>query len=438
MSLLARTFLPLGLGAGLALAGGIAQEQETTFGLSDLVDRAREEQGLEAGAITVAIGEDLVFADAFGPARAGKQQPADLATSFPADDLAHAWLSVLVLQLRARGKVQLDAELGGLLGDLVGEECPVHVSNLLNHSSGLADYSHFLDADDGGGASYALLLAPVKAQPLSNEPGECVSVNPTNTLLLAALVERLAGRPAEVELAARLFGPLDLEDSGYRLAMAVPAALQKDVEIQPRAFDVRRLFTSARDLLRFQRGLVDLELLGSADLERMRRATRLTDGRLEPCGMGSQLLLAGESEGATMGGDRAAVTYFPEHDLTVVALLRGDAPRADRLVLRLAESVIEVPEQGIVDLYLTRAEMWPYLGTYNIGCNTLLIQAGEGRIVLDRTDSGSSVLLYQGGHRFVAQEDPGLELVFELEGARAEWFTLIDHGLRSVARRIDG
>jgi CubicO group peptidase (beta-lactamase class C family) len=309
---------------------------------------------------------------------------------------------------------------------------------LLNHSSGFADYTHFVGEEERRAASYAELLAPVRAQPLASGPGDCVSVNPTNTLLLAALVEQLAGRPAEVELAARIFGPLELEDSGYSLALAVPASAQKDVELQPRAFAPERLFTSARDLVRFQRGLVDLELLGSADLERMRSATRLSDGRLEPCGMGSQLMLAGSSEGTTMGAGHAAVTYFPEHDLTVAVLARGVAPRADRLVLKLAESVIEVPEQGIVDLYLTRAEMRPYLGTFYIGCNTLLVLAGEGRIVLDRTEEGRSVLLYQGGHRFVARDDPGLELQFTVEGARAESFTLIEHGLRSIARRIDG
>ena len=438
MSLLARTLLPLGIGAGLAFAAASQGQEDATFGLSELVDSAREQQELEAGSVMVTIGEDLVFATSFGPAQAGKRRPADLGTPFPAGDLAHAWLSVLVLQQSARGAVALDAELGDLLGELVGDECPVHVSNLLNHSSGFADYTHFVDETARDGASYAELLASVKAHPLANGPGECVSVNPTNTIHLAALVEALTGRAAEVELSASVFGPLELEDSGYRLGLAVPASAEKQTELQPRAFDPTRLYTSARDLVRFQRGLVDLELLGSADLERMRSATRLTDGRLDPCGMGSRMLLVGESEGTTIGGERAAVTYFAEHDLTAVALLRGDAARADRLVLGLASSVIEVPEQGIVDLYLSRVEMRPYLGTYNIGCNTLLIQAGEGRIVLDRTEEGSSVLLYQGAHRFVAQEDPGLELVFEVEGARAEWFTMIDHGLRSIARRIDG
>lgn len=442
MSLLGKSIAPVVLGLGWALAFGAAQDaaQTTAEALDALVESAREEQELDAIAVIISIGEETLHSSALGVTPEGSRKRTELYSPFEAGALAHVWLSTIVMQQRAKGEVALDQELGKLLPDLVGEDCPVHVANLLNHTSGFADYTDFVELEAQRSASYAELLVPIKAQPLITEPSECVAKSPTNTLLLAALVEKLVGVSAASAIEARIFDELGMSSSGYewaqREAAAIEAASDGATEDEPAMF-MAGLHTSARDLVRFQRALVDHELLGSDDLDAMMSATRLLDGASVPSGMGIRRVAAGGSEGFAMGNGGAAVAYFPEHDLTLSVIGRGDDARLDRLALRLAERVIEVPEPLLADLYLNESEMRPYLGTYAIGCNTLVIRPETGRIVLDRTDEGADVLLYQGAHRFVARADPGLVLVFEVEGPRASSFTMDDHGMRSIATRFD-
>ncbi len=439
MSQLGRTFVPLVLGAGLVASANTTQEsvQGLEDALDALIEEAQEEMELSSGSVVVAIGDELLHTSTFGVAEPGGSRRTGLDTPFVAQSLAHTWLSTVILQYRAEGDVELDARLGLLLPDLVGEGCPVHVTHLLNQSSGLADYTDFIAEQDRRGASYAELLEPLKTQVLVTEPGECVAPTPTNTLLLAALLEKLSGEPAASVLQARIFDPLGMSSSGYLVDEERSAVIEASAGRGSEALRMAGLRSSARDLIRFQRGLIDRELLGTEDFKVMVSATCLLDGTTVASGMGIRRISAGGSAGFLIGGGDACVAYFPEHDLSVASMARAEDPRLDQLATRLAARVMEAPKAEPADIYLSRSEMLVYLGTYRIGCNALYIRPGVGRIVLDRVDGGEDVLLYQGGQRFIARGDPGIEITFDVVGVRAVSFTLVEHGRRSIATRFD-
>ncbi|MCB9913707.1 MAG: beta-lactamase family protein [Planctomycetes bacterium] len=439
MSTLATTTVSLTLAAGLAWALA-PQEDEATLAesLEARFMEACTEMELDAASVTVAVGDECLLADGFGVLD-GYRGEVSADTALPAGELAHAWLTTLVLELRAKGALALDRELGALLPDLVGEGCKAHVAHLLQHTSGLADYTDFVTPEARVGATYAELLLPVRSQPPVSEPGECVADNPTDTLVLAALVERVSGTSAADLLQVRLFERLHMEDSGYdapERAQPIDASAPVDEDAAPALYPPA-LRTTARDLLRFQRALVDRVILDSDDFEAMCEPARLADGTHAEFGLGLRLTQAGEAPAFAMGGRDAAVLFVPAHDLTITALAVGADARMDRLAQRLAAEVVEVPPREIVDLYLSRSEMQPYLGSYRIGCNALIVKPGEGRLVLDRIDEGDDALLFQGAHRFVLADDHDVSLTFELEAGRALRFILIDHGRRSEATRFD-
>ena len=113
-----------------------------------------------------------------------------------------------------RGQLDLDAPVVRYLPEFAGT--PGHdritVRNLLSHSSGLqsADglWRNAKDRQD--------LLRQIYATPTLTPPGTVFAYRDTNIILLGEIVQRLSGQPLDRFLARELFGPLGMNDTGFR------------------------------------------------------------------------------------------------------------------------------------------------------------------------------------------------------------------------------
>lgn len=438
MELIQWTTAMLVLGAGLLPREGGTQEAWLEERLAPVLDEAQRDMGLEAYSVRVGVGGEALFEGSRGVTPDGREE-VDSDTAFRAADLADPWLCGLLLRQRERGKLELEATARELLPGLLPEGSPVTVLNLMNHTSGLAEYRDFVDAPERGGQSYASLLASALGQPLSTKPGACVAPTASETQLLAAVLEAVSGEAVAAQLDAGLFEELELVESGYETPRARPteAAATLDGVAGHLALAPEGLYSGAADLARFARALFGGEWLGEEELELFLQPTRLADGTSASSGLGVRLARVGEDEAYVLGGARAALVYLPAHDLVVSAVGRGEAPRMARLALRLAREAEDTVETEIADLYLSRVDMRPYLGTYSVGCDTLEVRAGDGRLVLSRVEEGEDVLLYQGAHRFVVRGAPGVELTFELSGSQAVALVIEEHGLQTRAIRFE-
>jgi len=445
MSQLTTLFASSLVGLGL-LAGAPAAPQG---GLPEAADALCREvwksNGWDASAVVIAIGDETIFSAARGTTAPRGKDKATATSSLAAAPVAHPFLSALVLQSCARGDLTLDDELGKLLPDLVGEDSHVRVRHLMSHTSGFVD----CDTDDPlEGAPEGTIwkrLEGVVKEPLVTSPGECVAPTTTNTLLLAAILEHVDKRPIESIMKTRLFDALEMsasrclsdDDSGE-----VRDASTDELEGRSAGFDPRWIETSAEDLVRFQRALVDYELFGEAEYLEMTSPTHLNDGTHSAVGMGFRQISVGGVKGVRAGGAEgelaALLAYFPAHDMTISVLGRGEDLDAEHLIGNLAMLVIAPPEAPLTDLLLKPEAMKPYLGTYQIGCTSLIIRAGDdGRLLFDDAVMGVMTLLNQGDHRFVVRDEPGLKLRFELVGDSAVSFVLDDHGVEAVATRFE-
>ncbi len=429
----------------LSTAAALAVSQEDGDALQGALDERAEDawSAVDDGvaALAVAVGGESVYESA-----AGERVTAD--TAIDAAPMAHAFLTALVMSAVQSERVALDDDLGRLLPDLVGEDSRVHVAHLLNHTSGFVD-CHGRDPLAGKqGESIWGGLRDVVREPLETKPGECVAPTTTNTLLLAALVERLEERPAREVIEADLFGAFGMEDSscdppeGAVRPREAASGDEDDAPAGPAAdFDPAWLRSSAADLLRYQRGLLDHELFGTELWREMTTPTRLRDGSRSAVGFGVRRISVGGEVGVRAGGasdDGAAwVAYFPEHDLTVAALGAGEVGDLEDLVDEAALVVMAPPAPPILDMPLSEDAQKPYVGTYQIGCNQLWVRGVGERLSLEDAERGEQVLLYQGEHRFVLRDEPGVRLEFRLDGDRADSFVLDDHGVEAVARRFE-
>ncbi|MGW5745159.1 serine hydrolase domain-containing protein [Amycolatopsis sp. NPDC003861] len=137
--------------------------------------------------------------------------------SFRAGSVTKTFVATVVLQLAAEGRVRLDAPVARYLPGLLPDG-RITVRQLLQHTSGLYNYTDDLDRSDPEtlrhrGAEPAELVAIALEHPPLFPPGTSWSYSNTNYIVAGMIVERVTGRDLSGEIARRITRPLGLRDT---------------------------------------------------------------------------------------------------------------------------------------------------------------------------------------------------------------------------------
>jgi D-alanyl-D-alanine carboxypeptidase len=205
------------------------------------------------------------------------------------------FVATTVLQLAGEGRVRLDAPIGEYLPDLVPAPtgAAVTVRMLLNHTSGIGDYDSEIvrTLDDVvlmGQTTYRseqLAALGLAAAP-THAPGQGWAYSNTNYVLLGLIIGKVTGHRYSTEVHRRILRPLGLRDTyfegaepdirGPHMAAYVP---WPPPDGAPRDFTsynmtwgdaAGEMVSTAADLNRFFRALLDGRLLSPDLLEQMR------------------------------------------------------------------------------------------------------------------------------------------------------------------------
>ncbi|MEU5059098.1 MULTISPECIES: serine hydrolase domain-containing protein [unclassified Streptomyces] len=204
--------------------------------------------------------------------------------AFRAGSVTKAFVATVVLQLWARGVVELDEPIGRHLpGLLPAGSARITVAQLLNHTSGLPDHRGLPDVSTPEAVlrhrfdawTPQQLVRTVTLDPLKFRPGSKQEYRGINYVLLALLVEALTGRPYGEVIRERLVRPLGLRGTlipdrdprlhgshvhGY-LKMTDGALRDVTVYDQSDAWGEGELVSTVADLFRFHQALFSGELL---------------------------------------------------------------------------------------------------------------------------------------------------------------------------------
>ncbi|MEU6979043.1 serine hydrolase domain-containing protein [Streptomyces sp. NPDC046371] len=197
--------------------------------------------------------------------------------------------AVVVLQLVAEGKVGLDASVDTYLPGLVrGEGIDgrrITVRQLLQHTSGLPNYSNYL-GDDVRYYAPRELLATALRHPADFPPGTRWKYSNTNYVLAGLIVQKVTGRPLGEELDRRIIKRIGLRHTyfpapgdasirerhphGYYRESA-DARLRDITETDPSwGWAAGQMVSTSSDLNRFFTALLAGRLLPAAQLAQMR------------------------------------------------------------------------------------------------------------------------------------------------------------------------
>jgi D-alanyl-D-alanine carboxypeptidase len=172
------------------------------------------------GAILLVRDGDRTVRLTSGSARLAPRARMEPNYRFRVGSVTKSFVSAVVLELVGEGKLSLSDTVDRWLPRVVPNGDHITVRQLLNHTSGLYNYTDdprlfqpFLAGDwDHVFKPLELVAIATSHRPLF-EPGARWSYSSTNFILLGLIVEAATGRPLDQELRERIFRPLGLADT---------------------------------------------------------------------------------------------------------------------------------------------------------------------------------------------------------------------------------
>lgn len=204
-----------------------------------------------------------------------------------------AFTATLVLQLAGEGKLGLEDSVERWLPGMVPNGDQISIRQLLNHSSGIADYCMvpgitLCDIPDPGRRwTPEELIAIGAGAPPTFPPGQGWSYTNTDYLLLGMIVERATGRTVGAEYRRRIFRPLGLDETSFPTGTSMPRPFGRGYDVLGRgtwppdvtatsptiAGAAGALVSTPGDMQTFMRALLGGRLVSPSLLREMKRPT---------------------------------------------------------------------------------------------------------------------------------------------------------------------
>lgn len=169
------------------------------------------------GGVLVAREGRVILSKGYGMADGDTGTANTATTRFRLASLTKQFTAMAVLILQARGRLAVDDPICTYLDDCPDAWRPVTIRHLLTHTSGIVDYTDFMDFEptEMNPATPQELVARFRGYPLAFAPGELYDYCNSNYVLLGLIIERASGRPYADFLQEAIFAPLGMRASGY-------------------------------------------------------------------------------------------------------------------------------------------------------------------------------------------------------------------------------
>jgi D-alanyl-D-alanine carboxypeptidase len=250
------------------------------------------------GAIGLVDADGNVSATAVGVARLDPRRPLRVSDQVRAGSITKAVISTITLQLVGEGRLRLDDTVEQWLPGMVPNGAAITVRMLLNHTSGIFDYT----ADPDWNAAILAdpyrdwlpqeLVAVGTAHPPLFRPGQGLAYSNTGYILIGLVLEKATRQPVQGLVWQRVVRPLRLHgtyfatSSRFRGAHAhgyFPPSLTGDGYVDTSSWDpslawtAGALVSTASDLARFYQALLSGRLLSPVLLNEMMRTVSSPD-----------------------------------------------------------------------------------------------------------------------------------------------------------------
>ncbi|MFC1562104.1 serine hydrolase domain-containing protein [candidate division KSB1 bacterium] len=201
------------------LSGCVGSEEnrfsaEQQSALSAKVDSLMEAEFPSDGpgaAIAVISQGIIIHKRGYGLADIDRKIPFTTGTSSYLGSVSKQFTAMGIMMLQEQEKLQYDDTIQKYFPDTPEEWGTITVWNLLTHTSGLIDAFRITSGDDVINADVFTKL--VERKTLEFEPGEKYSYSNSGYIMLALIIEKVAGQPFHLFMKEQIFDPLGMNGS---------------------------------------------------------------------------------------------------------------------------------------------------------------------------------------------------------------------------------
>jgi CubicO group peptidase (beta-lactamase class C family) len=253
-------------------------------------------------AIAISRQGRIVFSRGYGMANLELGVPITPASIFHVASISKQFTAACVALLAAEGRVSWADDIRKYVPELPDYGHRITLAHLAHHTSGLRDQWTLLRLADWRNDDLIteadVLKIAVRQKAVNFAPGDEFLYSNTGYTLLAIVVHRVSGQTLRDFADARLFTPLDMRSTHFHgdhteivhgRTSAYEPRRGGGLKISIPVFDTygaTSLFTTAGDLLKWQRSLVEARVGGRDFVDALMISGRLNDGKDTGYGFG--------------------------------------------------------------------------------------------------------------------------------------------------------
>lgn len=337
----------------LAAVGAFAQTKE----VDEYLQKRLKAQPLAGISVAVIQDGKTVYAKGHGLAEVENKVAATEDTVYQLASVTKQFTAAAVMLLVEEGRVKLDDPISKHLANLPSAWQPLTVRQLLSHTSGVPNYTRFMDGIiKTKDYSHEEILKLVTEKPMDFPTGEKWNYSNTGYFLIGMMIEKISGKDYATFMRDRIFTPLGMNSTqinnlrdiisnratGYTVDKG---AIKHATRISPsQPYAAGAMISNVTDLVKWDAALNSEKLLKAASLKEMWTPMKFNDGKPAKYGLGFGVdvyrTLPMISHGGGIDGFSTNITRFPNQKVTVIVLANSDASMADRIAEGVAEFYI--------------------------------------------------------------------------------------------------
>lgn len=395
------------------------------------------------GSVLVARGDQIVFDKGYGFAYLEWQIPNTPTTKYRIGSITKQFTAASILLLEERGKLSTDDLIKKFMPDAPAAWDAITLKHLLTHTSGIPN----LTADESFqrrkqfGATVEETIKTFRDKPLDFAPGVNMRYSNSGYLVLGFVVEKASGQPYAQFLQQNIFTPLGMKDSGYdsnadiiehrAMGYVSSAGGFKNADFVHMSIPhgAGGLYSTAEDLLRWERGLYGNKVLQPASLKKM--TTPFKENYAFGIMVNASAKRPHYTHGGSIEGFNAELIYYPESQTTIAVLANVNGRAPGEIMSKLGplahgETITLSSERR--EIALPRATLQTYVGTYSIAPNVNLMISLEGEQLFSQMSGQRKLPLFAEAETRFFTKAVDAQIEFVSEGAKISGVVLQQNG----------
>jgi D-alanyl-D-alanine carboxypeptidase len=357
---------------------------------------------------TIIVTRDgkTILRKAYGMANIEQKQAMQPDTVLRLGSITKQFTAVAILMLAEQGKLSLDDDIQRHLPSFPTEGGKVTIAQLLNHTSGIHNFTSTMGYGMLMGRDYTVagMIDRFKDDPRDFKPGQDWKYSNSGYFLLGAIIEKASGMAYADFLAENIFKPLGMNDTAYEGKERGKAPRAQGYSGDGKAFSTARylsmtqpyaagsLASNVDDMARWDAAISAGKLLSAASWQRAFTGSTLPNGKPTDYGAGWQLAtLQGEATIGHGGGINGFSTYavrVPASKIYVAVLTNADSglPAPEMLASRAAALAMGKPFPDFKPIAVDGKVLDAYVGSFKIDDkNERVIKRDGDKVTMQRT-----------------------------------------------------